>query len=118
MVVMLSDETSNASVDFVISATEINALGRDENNLPKLEAGNVFPNPVADALYLELNAALSGKASAEILDLQGRIILSQELSLAGGNNRISINSSSLSKGVYILRITASGYQPVQRKFVK
>lgn len=118
MVVMLSDETSNASVDFVISATEINALGRDENNLPKLEAGNVFPNPVTDALYLELNAALSGKASAEILDLQGRIILSQELSLAGGNNRISINSSNLSKGIYILRITASGYQPVQRKFVK
>jgi PKD repeat protein len=119
MVVVLSDGEASASVNFMVSATEINAaLGNDNHSKPSLEAGNVYPNPVGETLYLELNASLNGTALAEIIDLQGRVVTSERITISGGNNRINLSSGNLVKGIYLLKISSEGYQPVQRKFVK
>jgi PKD repeat protein len=119
MVVILSDGAANASVNFEVTATEINAaLGNDDKAKPSLEAGNVYPNPVGETLYLELNASLNGTAVAEIIDLQGRVITSERITISGGNNRINLSSGNLVKGIYLLRVSSEGYQPVQRKFIK
>ncbi|MPL76072.1 hypothetical protein SDC9_21917 [bioreactor metagenome] len=118
MVVMLSDETAQASVNFVVSANEISALGLDENNLLKSGTGNVYPNPVGEMLYLDVNAPVSGTVMISITDLRGRIIYSESFAMSGNFNRIAVNSSALVKGVYVIQIKSEGYLPVQRKFIK
>jgi PKD repeat protein len=118
MVVILSDEFSSAIVNFEVSATAISALGRNDQNHPALDAGKIYPNPVGETIYLELNASVSGNIVADIIDLQGRIILSEKLSVSNGSTRITLNAGNLVKGAYLLRISADGYQPIQRKFIK
>jgi len=117
-VVVLSEGIATASINFVISATEINALGNEDADSPKLLAGNPYPNPVNEILYMELNSAISGSVIAEIVDLQGRVLINEKISLSGANNRLSIGTSDLGKGIYLIRISSEGYQPLQRKFVK
>lgn len=118
MVVILSDEFSSAIVNFEVSATAISALGRNDQNQPVLDAGKIYPNPVGETFYLELNASVSGKVVADIIDLQGRVIVSENFSVSNGSTRISLNAGNLVKGAYFLRISAEGYQPLQRKFIK
>lgn len=117
-IVILSDGSANASVNFIITETAINTLGNNSIDSPTLQAGDPYPNPVNDLLYLELNSAVSGAVIAEIIDLQGRVITSEMIALSGGNNRISLSSGNLANGIYLLKISSEGYQPVQRKFVK
>lgn len=119
MVVVLSDGGAGASVNFVISATEIySTLGNGDQDKPLLTAGNVYPNPVGETLYLELNAFVSGSVVVEILDIQGRILLSERKQMAGGSSRISVATGNLTKGLYLLKISTEGHEPLQRKFVK
>ncbi|MBL7904110.1 MAG: PKD domain-containing protein [Bacteroidales bacterium] len=120
MVLTLSDSSATPSVGFVITATEINAtaLGQNDLSLDELEAGNVYPNPVGDMLYLELNSSVSGSVTVEITDQLGRVLKQERISQSGGDNRISIATSGLTKGIYLIRISSEGYQPLQRKFIK
>lgn len=117
-VVILSDGSANASVNFIVTETAINTLGNQTIGSPKLQAGDPYPNPVGDVLYLELNSSVSGIVIADIVDLQGRILSSENISLTGGNNRISIDAANLKKGIYLIRISSEGYQPLQRKFIR
>ncbi len=118
MVVILSDGSSSANIIFVVNENSISVLGENELDKPTLEAGNPYPNPVGELLYLDLSSLTSTKVIAEIIDLQGRIIRSEDLITSLGGNRISIATGDLIKGMYLLRITAEGRETVLRKFVK
>lgn len=69
----------------------------------------VFPNPVADYLYLKSNQK---NLEIEILDPSGRIVLS----LSGIKQKIDV--SSLSKGNYIIVIKNSDGALSTQKFIK
>jgi len=117
-VVILMDGSANANINFIVTETAINTLGNHNIDSPRLQAGDPYPNPVNELLYLELNSAVSGAVIADVIDLQGRVLANERISLSGGNNRISINTSTLNKGIYLIRISSEGYQPLQRKFIK
>lgn len=118
VVVILTVNATTASINFVITANAISALGNEGPDAPELMAGNPYPNPVGETLYLELNAFASGPVVVEILDLQGRIILSERKQMASGSSRISVATGNLTKGLYLLRVSTEGREPLQRKFVK
>jgi PKD repeat protein len=118
VVVMLADNSTSVTINFVVNGTAISVLGQNEAGLPALEAGNPYPNPVGETLWLELNSSTTGKLKAEIIDLQGRIIISESITTSNGGNRISVATGDLIKGIYLLRISSEGKAPVQRKFIK
>jgi len=117
-VVILSDDATTVNISFIANGTSISTLGIDPGNQPELMAGNPYPNPVGNSLNLDINISGSASAVAEILDLQGRIVKSEKVSLGNGTNRLSIETADLTKGMYILRFTPEGRKPLQRKFVK
>lgn len=51
-----------------------------------------------------------------LLDLNGRVLNDQKVSLQKGNNTIALNQHSLSPGIYLSRIVANG-EEIIRKFV-
>lgn len=116
--ITLIEGAANANVSFVVSSTEIYALGTSEPELPGLQAGNPYPNPAGETLYLDVMNPVSANAIVEILDLQGRIVVNEKLELNNGNERINVAVGSLKKGAYILKISTEGREPIQRKFVK
>ena len=118
VVVNLSENSTAANINFVVTAAIITATGSDNLDTLKLVAGNLYPNPVGEVLYLELNASSSGTALVEVIDLQGRIIRSESQEMSGGSSRISIATGDLMKGMYLLRVNTEGCDPVQRRFIK
>lgn len=103
---------------FDVSLYAFNDYGWDEKivtiDLLAVEEINdhfrVYPNPVADLLGIESNLRIE---AVELLDMNGRIVLSRQQ--VGNDVRIYI--AALDKGLYTLRLTVDG-QPVHRKIVK
>lgn len=75
----------------------------------------VYPNPVADELYIALPEVNGGKVAIEIMDLQGRILLSKS---SNADKVIRVEeTTALAPGVYIARIKANGVTS-EHKFIK
>lgn len=61
---------------------------------------SVYPNPVIDELNINCSSA-KGNMQIELLDMQGKVVLSKTIEAA---NQYNINVSNLSKGFYICRL--------------
>ncbi len=116
--VTLTESSPDVNIDFRINESAIYYLGLDALRKSNQLAGDPYPNPAGETLYLEMNASASETAVIDIMDVQGRIIRSQSIALSKGSNRISVASGSLSKGIYLLKINIKGQEPIQHKFIK
>ena len=76
-----------------------------------------WPNPVTDELNIQLTTSLRGSVSLDILDLSGRTLVAGNRILTNGANRLSIPTSELTPGVYMLRI-GNGNDAQVLRFVK
>lgn len=81
-------------------ATAINTLSITEVRNLDFE---VFPNPTTDVVNVQLPTG-TNSATAKVFDTSGRLIATQEIS----NPREQINISTLSSGIYVLRISSEG----------
>lgn len=72
----------------------------------------VYPNPVLDAIFVDLNIETS--ASAELFNLTGQLIAKQ--TLQKGINRF--NLANYPSGVYYLKISCNGMEPQTTRIVK
>ncbi len=78
---------------------------------------SVFPNPTTDKLNIALHYLNTEDATLEVIDINGRICQSLELSNIGNYKLLSINTSELKKGTYIIRIHSSS-KVLHQKFIK
>lgn len=72
----------------------------------------VAPNPFTNNLSININAANSGAGKAELMDLNGKVLGTQDLNVDKGTNSITVqNAEQLKQGIYLLRvITNNGTQ--------
>ena len=70
-----------------------------------------FPNPVGDVLQMEYSPDVT-PVLLELLDLQGRLVLSQQ------NNLETLNMDGLPAGTYTLRLTLNKGKAFSEKVVK
>lgn len=66
-------------------------------------------NPVRETLLLNFHIGLPGKALVTISDLQGRQIISEQMTLPTGNYQRSISVNQLAAGNYLLQCTGQGF---------
>jgi hypothetical protein len=64
----------------------------------------LYPNPASDLLSIAINAKETNKGSVSILDINGKIISSQTISLEAGKNVIRENTSDLPSGIYFVQV--------------
>jgi hypothetical protein len=93
------------SVDFIQDFIAENALG-----LP-------YPNPATDLVYLDVESVGYHTATIDVFDLQGRMLLSREISLQNGSNTMGINTATLKSGIYFVRANVNGAVSQQRFIV-
>lgn len=97
--------TSNYGNNMYIDNINIsNAASLSESEIAGL---NVYPNPATDAVNVSFEAA-NTDYSISLMDLQGRVITSQELTNATGTQLISFATTSVAKGSYIVSIKSNG----------
>ncbi|MEO0584535.1 MAG: T9SS type A sorting domain-containing protein, partial [Bacteroidota bacterium] len=65
----------------------------------------LFPNPIQnDWVYLRFRNGKQTPTQVSVYDTQGRLVLAQEIGFLDGGSPFPLDISSLSKGVYHLRI--------------
>lgn len=75
----------------------------------KLSSLNIFPNPAVDQLSIDLNVEANTDLNLSILDATGKSIMSVfEGQVEKGDFKKKVEISSLSNGVYFLRVESGG----------
>jgi hypothetical protein len=73
----------------------------------------VYPNPTAGVLNVTYSSS-KGTAQVTVLDLSGRVVMSQTQASAEGENTLQLDLSKVAKGAYLLNVqTASGSSQVR-----
>ncbi len=78
---------------------------------------NLVPNPVNDELNVIMNSREDNTLVAAVYDITGRMILSAVVDAAAGFNTVTINTSDLSSGTYLLTV-ANGAEISTTRFVR
>ena len=66
---------------------------------------SVYPNPVSDILNIEYQMDKDGMFKAELVTLQGMVILSSgKADCRAGMNKAAMNLTDIPNGAYLLRV--------------
>lgn len=111
------------TVDFTVGETVILTAGTNPSvtqgfqqpltrrDLPDSNLGaagwyiKVFPNPVHDQLTIHTYMDRPGNLNVQLVDMQGRVLRSEQLNFLQGYNDVTFNTGSLARGVYVLYIS-------------
>lgn len=81
-----------------------------ENTISTLQ---VFPNPTTGVIHIINNISYSSDGKIEILDISGNVLLQKNVAFNVGLNNLFLDISSLSNGIYYLKITDKNIQQVK-----
>ena len=76
----------------------------------------LYPNPVKDVLYVQLQAEGQEMVILQLSDMQGKVLQQQEVQLSRGVTGLSFNTSSLAAGSYL--ILSAGEHKAIGQFIK
>lgn len=81
------------------------AIGCGAVGLSELEEGSfsIFPNPTQGLLQIEMGNRVEGNVELRVMDMSGRLLLSERLLLNGGT-RSSVDLSGLQNGQYLVQL--------------
>lgn len=65
---------------------------------------NLYPNPSADVLNLDIAAGSDAEILLEVFDVSGQEVISQKYSVMRGTNSIITDVNALKAGTYLLKI--------------
>ena len=79
----------------------------------------VYPNPVADKLYIETSLQTAQNSTIQIIDETGKLVSSTNQSLPAGQQTVEIDAASLHNGIYFVKIQLlKDHQTLEARFVK
>lgn len=77
--------------------------------------GNAYPNPFNPSTVIPFQNGVPGNISIRIFDMLGRnVALIANGYFPAGNHTVRFDASTLSSGVYLVRLDAPGYQQTRR----
>ena len=82
-----------------------------------IEGLNIYPNPASDVLNVSFEA-VNSDYEVTMIDLQGRVVASQNHSSLNGAQTLSIPVSEFAKGSYIVTISTNGISTSQNVIIK
>ncbi len=78
----------------------------------------IFPTPTIKNLNVSFQSSTQTKADIIVLDNKGKIVKKSSINSLVGENNISIDVSSFSKGIYYLKIISNNGQIAEQKWIK
>lgn len=67
-------------------------------------AVNIYPNPTQDVIFIEFNQAETDNYELSLVDIHGRLILSEKVINTNGTSLKALNIKDISKGIYFLKL--------------
>lgn len=90
--------------------TDGETLATDEQDVEVFaeSAFKLYPNPASNVLTVEYVSETEGDVWMNIYNLNGQRVLQQQTTAVTGGNKQTINTESLSNGVYVLQLNNGG----------
>jgi hypothetical protein len=76
-----------------------------ESNIIDPKDIQLFPNPVKDNLFVEMNFIQSSDLIYEIYQINGTLVLNKKVSMAKGEHILELELETLNRGVYLLKLS-------------
>jgi hypothetical protein len=89
-----------------IYVAKAGGLGLSSNGQMSSSAMKVYPNPTSGLFSLEFNSLESGKATVEIVALNGQTVKQRDILLAGKTQTVLFDISAEAAGVYMIKVTS------------
>ncbi|MBL7828001.1 MAG: T9SS type A sorting domain-containing protein, partial [Saprospiraceae bacterium] len=86
-----------------------------DENVAALYA-RLFPNPVSDRLYVQLETNFTGTAKVQMINLFGQTLLTEMIEVNSDTTEIEFNTTSLPKGFYFLHIQTNSGRNLVKSF--
>lgn len=107
--------------DPVITNEVLNTLydpsGIEEAMANPLHDMAIYPNPASDALLVLADVAKATSGQIQITDISGRQLYRQTQQLQAGKNKIVLSVAMLPSGVYLVQLTAGGFDQTRKVIV-
>ena len=121
------DEKPNATINYYrlkqidkdgkFTFSSIVILNNRQTN--KFELVRLYPNPVVNTLNLTINVIKDEDIKLVVTDVVGNIVLQESSIFKKGENTLSLNATSISKGTYFLKaVSGNNSETSVIKFVK
>lgn len=94
----------------------ISTLGFEENNVEVAVA--IYPNPASNQVVIGLGKGWNGEVSLQVIDLNGRTVISQNAIVSANGNNITTDISNLVSGVYLVRVSNGNNSNVSKLIVR
>lgn len=110
--------TANANDTVQFSIKYNGALGVSEFSANSLSSLELFPNPATDVTVLKVNSQKTMDAKVIIYNALGAIVSEKPVGILEGKNKIELNVSDLSSGVYLAQIKMGSGSVTKKLVVK
>ena len=111
--VTIGPDQPNANIDFTVNETFVTNI-EDVLNGASVK---VFPNPIEDVVNLQLELKENTSLNVSVINLLGKMLISEKENLSQGINTLSINLKDLPTGVYFLNLS-DGVEIISKKIIK
>ena len=82
------------------------------------KALSIYPDPVEATLFAQVTTSKAGKVTIVVTDMQGKKVYNQTAAVNAGITTLSVDTTGLLAGSYVLVITNSDGEHQQQNFVK
>ena len=116
-------EVEDYTVNVIMGASDKGAATEAEADVEPtapvataLMVSKLYPNPAVDNVNLELISPASGNAAVLVIDITGKVLLTNSYDIEMGTNTFRMNVSDLSSGNYFMEVRVNG-EIVRERFV-
>lgn len=88
------------------------------NEVAKNSVLSVFPNPANTTATVSFDVANGAEVSVNVTDLSGKVVYSNDLGSVKGAQKVSLNTETLTSGVYMVNVTMNGAVSTKKLVVK
>lgn len=112
-------EPSIANIEIFVNETEVTTGISSAVEAAKLGFGNVFPNPSANEMFIQVSSEANLQLNFNIYDVAGRMADSRLVTIPSGKTQVALQTANLSAGIYTLNIQSTdGSLKISKKLVK
>lgn len=82
------------------------------------DAGNIYPNPATNLVQIPLSSKVAGAGLVQVLNAAGNIVSTQRPAISKGSNTISVSTTTLKPGAYLIKLTNADGSSHTYKMIK
>lgn len=119
IITISAQEPTIDNIGIIVNETEVTTGISPLVEAAKLGFGNVFPNPSASEMFIQVSSEANLQLNFNIFDVAGRMADSRLVTIPSGRTQVALQTANLSAGIYTLNIQSEdGSLRISKKLVK